>query len=180
MLPGIACGIKKILLIFNTFLNSPPIYVVDPSNFGVKPDTNIPIILAYNMAHYESMEPCSNTDILASINLVKEYQEGRCRFSRGDLPFLFGLKEQEGCIKRKHEFTEQAQNVKPLKIDEQKKGKKTKSFNNSFSFDDQIVSHKTASESRNKKTILLTKKIPNKTNNFVTYCSDQQRRSIFQ
>ena len=34
MLPGIACGVRRILLIFNTNTNSPhdPIYVVDPRN----------------------------------------------------------------------------------------------------------------------------------------------------
>ena len=41
MLFGIACGIRKVLLIFNTNLNSPhdPIYVCDPRKFGVHPDT---------------------------------------------------------------------------------------------------------------------------------------------
>ena len=50
MLPGIACGVQKYLLIFNTSPNSPhdPIYVVDPRKFDVEPDTDIPIILAYN------------------------------------------------------------------------------------------------------------------------------------
>ena len=51
MLPGIACGIKKFLLIFNTNINTPhdPIYIVDPSIFNVRPDTEIPVVLAYNM-----------------------------------------------------------------------------------------------------------------------------------
>ena len=50
MLPGIACGVRKYILIFNTSTNSPhdPIYVVDPRKFNVRPDTGIPIILAYN------------------------------------------------------------------------------------------------------------------------------------
>ena len=90
MLPGIACGIKKILLIFNTSLNTPhdPIYVVNPIEFNVQPDTEIPIILAYNMSHYESMEPCRQADIQATINLVKEYQDGNYRFGRADIHFL--------------------------------------------------------------------------------------------
>ena len=79
MLAGIACGIKKILLIFNTNINTPhdPIYVVNPSNFNVQPDTEIPIVLAYNMSHYESMEPCAMADIQRTVQLVKEYEEGR-------------------------------------------------------------------------------------------------------
>ena len=90
MLPGIACGMKKILLIFNTNLNTPhdPIYVVNPSQFNVQADSEIPIVLAYNMSHYESMEPCNDLDIQATIDLVNEYQEGRYRYGKKDIPFL--------------------------------------------------------------------------------------------
>jgi hypothetical protein len=51
MLPGIACGVRKILLIFNTSTDSPhdPIYVVNPSQFNVLADTETPIVLAYNL-----------------------------------------------------------------------------------------------------------------------------------
>ena len=93
MLPGIACGIKKYILIFNTNLQSPhdPIYVVDPRKFNVQPDTVIPIILAYNLSHYESLHPNSNRDMLGTINLVKEYLENRYRYSRKDFPLLLGV-----------------------------------------------------------------------------------------
>ena len=93
MLPGIACGVKKFILIFNTNSKSPhdPIYVVDPRKFNVHPDTAIPIILAYNLAHYESLHPITNADILATINLSKEYLENRYRYSKKDLPILLGL-----------------------------------------------------------------------------------------
>ena len=96
MLPGIACGIRKILLIFNTNPESAhdPIYVVDPRQFNVQADTSVPIILAYNQSHYESLHPCSNKDILASINLVKEYLEGRYRFGKKDFPFLLHLDDE--------------------------------------------------------------------------------------
>ena len=74
MLPGIACGLRKFILIFNTNPDTPhdPIYVVDPSIFNVMADTEIPVVLAYNMSHYESMEPCSNDDINATIDLVSK------------------------------------------------------------------------------------------------------------
>jgi hypothetical protein len=93
MLPGIACGVRKLLLIFNTNSESPhdPIYVVDPRQFNIEPDTVIPIILAYNQSHYESMHPCTNADIKTSIDLVREYLENRYRFSKKDFPFLLGL-----------------------------------------------------------------------------------------
>ena len=47
MLFGIACGSKKVLLIFNTSLDSPhdPVYVCDPRKFGVQADTNVPVVL---------------------------------------------------------------------------------------------------------------------------------------
>ena len=90
MLPGIACGVRKYILIFNTNLQSPhdPIYVVDPRRFNVQPDTAIPIILAYNQSHYKSLHLCSNADILSTINLVNEYLENRYRYSKNDLASL--------------------------------------------------------------------------------------------
>ena len=90
MLPGIACGTRKFLLIFNTNLNSPhdPIYVVNPLEFNVAPDTEIPVVLSYNMTHYESMEPCSEEDINATVSLMKQYMEGRYTYTRSDIPFL--------------------------------------------------------------------------------------------
>ena len=97
MLHGIACGIKKILLIFNTSLESPhePIYIINPSDFDVRPDTEIPITLAYNMVHYESMEPCSNEDIVETIKLVDKYQTGKYPFTRNDIPFLLGINQKQ-------------------------------------------------------------------------------------
>ena len=55
MLLAIACGLRKTLLIFNTSLDTPhdPIYVCDPTLFGIDPDTEIPVVMAYNLAHYQ-------------------------------------------------------------------------------------------------------------------------------
>ena len=90
MLPGIACGVRKILLIFNTNTNTPhdPIYIIDPSEFNVSPDTNIPVILSYNMSHYESMEPLTHDDVQATIDLIKDYKNGQYKYKNEDLPFL--------------------------------------------------------------------------------------------
>ena len=75
MLPGIACATRKYILIFNTNLNTPhdPIYVVDPTSFKIIPDTEIPVVLSYNLTHYESMEPCTEVDVKMSRDLVKQY-----------------------------------------------------------------------------------------------------------
>ena len=90
MLPGIACGTRKYLLIFNTHLDTPhdPIYVIDPTIFNVIPDTEIPVVLAYNMSHYESMEPCTEVDVKMSRDLVKQYIEGRYRYRKQDMLYL--------------------------------------------------------------------------------------------
>ena len=88
ILPGIACGVRKYLLIFNTNLNSPPIYVVDPRAFNVVPDSDIPLVLAYNMSHYESMHPCSQDDEQLTINLVNEFLAGTYKFQGKDINFL--------------------------------------------------------------------------------------------
>ena len=96
MLPGIACGVRKLLLIFNTNIETPhdPIYVVDPRTFGVKPDIDIPVILSYNLSHYESMHPLNDIDIQTTINLVQDYLGGKYRFKREDLPHLLGLEQE--------------------------------------------------------------------------------------
>ena len=109
MVPGIACGVRKYLLIFNTNLNTPhdPIYIVNPADYNVQPDTEIPVV-AYNMSHYESMEPSSETDVRMTINLVKQYLEGRYRFRKNDLQYLISsqnLREEDDMInamERKH------------------------------------------------------------------------------
>ena len=100
MLPGIACGVSKILLIFNTHPDTPhdPIYIVDPSEFNVRPDSEIPIVLAYNMSHYESLEPLEESDIKTTVDLVHEYKSGTYRYHRRDMLKLIDLKlEKETC-----------------------------------------------------------------------------------
>ena len=90
MLFGISCGLRKRLLIFNTNLDSPhdPIYVCDPLKFGVEPDTEIPVVLAYNMSHYESLHPETDTDVEKTVCMVREYLTGKYKFGKKDLPFL--------------------------------------------------------------------------------------------
>jgi hypothetical protein len=90
MLLGISCGLKKILLIFNTSLDSPhdPIYVCDPRKFGIIPDTDIPVVLAYNMSHYESLHPSEDSDTEKTVTLVQHYLTGQYAFGKQDLPYL--------------------------------------------------------------------------------------------
>ena len=93
MLFGIACGSKKVLLIFNTSLDSPhdPVYVCDPRKFGVEPDTDIPVVLAYDLSHYENLHTVGNNDICSTRNLVEEYLNGKYAFGKKDLPQLLQI-----------------------------------------------------------------------------------------
>ena len=54
MMAGIACGTRKLILIFNTHEMTPhdPIAVIDPTHYGGSRDSEIPIILAYDRVHY--------------------------------------------------------------------------------------------------------------------------------
>lgn len=100
MLFAIACGIKKVILIFNTSFDSPhdPIYICDPRKFGVQPNTDIPVVLAYDLSHYESMHPVEEVDVRATVELVATYLTGGYGFAKADLPYLLELDQ----IKDKH------------------------------------------------------------------------------
>ena len=76
---------------FNTNEEYPhdPISVINPSSYDVNPDSEIPLILAYNMWHYESIEPVGQNDIKETVNLVKTYEAGNYKFSRKDFSYLF-------------------------------------------------------------------------------------------
>ena len=112
MLAAIACGIKKFLLIFNTNLDSPhdPIYVVNPYIFNVQPDSDIPIVLAYNMSHYESMEPYSTSDTQETVLLAKKYIDGKYQFGKKDIPYLLSLSNNYGGQERNSEDTREIAN----------------------------------------------------------------------
>ena len=89
MLPGISRGVHKSILIFNTHEDSPhdPIYVVDPKSFGGYTDSDIPVVLAYNLTHYESIHPVSDLDIRKTIDLAKTYLTGLYNYKRSDQDF---------------------------------------------------------------------------------------------
>ena len=75
--PGIAHCIKKNILIFNTSEEAPcPVHVVPATNFGGVTNSRIPIVLAYNQVHYESLIPKTNKDIECSIELCERVLAG--------------------------------------------------------------------------------------------------------
>ena len=75
MIAGIACGMKKRILIFNTNEKTThdPISVVDPLHYGGVIDTDIPVVVAYDIVHFESLHPVDSKDIDETIKLVKSY-----------------------------------------------------------------------------------------------------------
>ena len=58
MIVGIACGVEKRILIFNTNENinktgHDPISVVDPRDYGGSVNSHIPVVLSYDLVHFE-------------------------------------------------------------------------------------------------------------------------------
>ena len=103
VIPAIACGLRKELLIFNTNINLPrtPVTLISPSEFGVEPNSKIPIVLAYDLSHYESLHPIDNDAIQKSIALASLIKEGNYHFSHQDLGQLVNLSlplQQQMCL----------------------------------------------------------------------------------
>merc|ERR1712240_519813 len=97
MMAGIACGIRKRILIFHTNVGPTvhgPISVVDPRDYGGHIDTEIPVVVGYNLVHYESLHPLSEEDVKETVRLVNSYSCKPSRYRReygftgSDLPNL--------------------------------------------------------------------------------------------
>ena len=96
MIAGIACGVRKLILVFNTHEMTPhdPVSVIDPRHYGGICDTEIPVVLAYDLVHYESLEPIDLQDIEETIKLTKSYISNPSRyleeygFTRNDMEYL--------------------------------------------------------------------------------------------
>ena len=113
MIAGIACGIQKRILIFNTSENllHDPVSVVDPKFFDVRIDIKdiTPVVVAYNNYHYEGIHPVDDHDIQETIRLVNSYIQGRYEidygFTRMDIRYLVAsnqstrptTQESDGC-----------------------------------------------------------------------------------
>ena len=94
MMAGIACGVRKRILIFNTHVNTThdPISVVDPRDYGSEIDSEIPVVVAYNLVHFESLHPTDEKDIQETVQLVKSYSTGCYKedygFTKHDMLYL--------------------------------------------------------------------------------------------
>ena len=90
ILPVIAHCTKKDVLIFNTSPRAhSPIFVVQASTIGQRAaDTQIPVVLAYDQSHYESLVPDTPEDIQKTIKLKERFINGEYRIGIGDIPVL--------------------------------------------------------------------------------------------
>ena len=111
VLHAIARGCNKNILIFNTNVAAAdPIYVVEASQFGGFSDSDIPVVVAYNQVHYESLHPVSELDIDKTKMLVNLYIAGNYQYKKKDIPFLIsassGEKSNRECpnVKIKNEY----------------------------------------------------------------------------
>ena len=87
MMVGIACGVRKIILIFNTHediarTGHDPISVIDPRDYEGEIDSEIPVVVAYNLVHYESLEPLCSDDVRETIKLVRSYNAKPSRYKQ--------------------------------------------------------------------------------------------------
>ena len=96
MLGGIACGIRKRILIFNTHENllHDPISVVDPNHYdaSIEADDETPVVVAYNNYHYENLHTIDDQDRTETIKLAESYIKDRYYkeygFTKKDMKYL--------------------------------------------------------------------------------------------
>ena len=87
VMAGIACGVKKVILIFHTNedivrTGHDPISVIDPRDYEGEIDSEIPVVVAYNLVHYESLEPLCSDDVRETIKLVRSYNAKPSRYKQ--------------------------------------------------------------------------------------------------
>ena len=115
MMAGIACGIRKRILIFNTHEETihDPISVVDPRDYGGIIDSKIPVVVAYNLVHFESLHPVNEKDIQETVKLVETYSSGSYEedygFTKQSMPFLVSTKKTSGKEREPHQIQKSSQ-----------------------------------------------------------------------
>ena len=93
---AIARGCNTNILIFNTNVEAAdPIYIVEANQFGGFTDTDIPVVVAYNQVHYESLHPLTQEDIEKTKMLVNSYITGDYQYVKKDIPFLISASSGE-------------------------------------------------------------------------------------
>ena len=95
----------KNILIFNTSAEAAdPIYVIRATEFNGYTDSDIPVVVGYDQAHYESLHPSTELDIAKTIELVNSYIAGSYGYHKKDLQFLISSTNKQITIKNETEF----------------------------------------------------------------------------
>ena len=106
MMYAIAKGCHKNILIFNTSPDAhSPIYVVEAKRFGGFLDSDIPIVLGYNLVHYESLHPLAELDIEKTKSLVQRYLSGQYKYSKKDIQNLISAEVKNELLTIAFSFT---------------------------------------------------------------------------
>ena len=118
---AIARGCNKNILIFNTDVEAAdPIYVVEANQFGGFTDSDIPVVVAYNQVHYESLHPITNHDIEKTKMLVNSYTAGTYQYKKKDIPFLIAdsseRKSETVFVKSQYDVMFPSLSSKPSKV----------------------------------------------------------------
>ena len=109
VIPAVAMVTKKNILIYKTNPNYTacgkfPIDVVMSSTLGGETDTDIPLVLCYTGAHYEGLVPCTEVDVLKTIEIVHEWnRSGFYPQTMLDIPVLREQLNQERVSQMKRE-----------------------------------------------------------------------------
>ena len=141
IMPGIACGTRKRILIFNTNENinttgHDPISVVDPRDHGGHIDSEVPVVVAYNLVHFESLHPVDESDIKETVKLVNSYSSKPSRymqeygFTSKDMPYLISADLKSTLGQKSEKRASHTSIDKPVKS-QSPPPKKTKKFKNS-------------------------------------------------
>ena len=87
LMQAISRGTRKQILIFNTNMGSPndPIVVVRPEQFGGVSDSTVPVVVAYNGVHFESLHPVGEENIEKTKDLCQQYLAGQYTLTSRDI-----------------------------------------------------------------------------------------------
>ena len=90
LMQAISRGSRKQILIFTTNEDSPndPIVVVSPETYGGTTDTTVPVVVAYNGRHFESLHPIGEASIEKTKELCQQYTNGMYPYKRTDIEKL--------------------------------------------------------------------------------------------
>ena len=64
----------------------------------------VPVVLAYNLSHYESLHPVNSSDIQKTCELVEQYLTGNWSFKKADLPILIRIDERKAASETREDF----------------------------------------------------------------------------